>query len=43
MEDWEDWGLSLGIAGLLLSCFVVGCIKVYKFNTRQPTLLDNPV
>ena len=35
MEDWEDTGLSLAVAGTLFTCFLCGCLKFYRFE-RPP-------
>jgi hypothetical protein len=43
MEDWEDWGLSLAVAGTLLTCFIFGFVKMYICHRPEERLLDNPV
>lgn len=44
MEDWEDTGLSIAVAGTLFSCFIFGCCKLYRFERPQEdTVVYDPV
>jgi hypothetical protein len=43
MQDWEDWGLAIGISAILLGCCVFTWVKGYKSSIKQNPLLDNPV
>ena len=43
MEDWEDWGLAIGISGTLVLCFIFNMCRIYRQEQTRDFLLDDPV